>query len=131
MLDLTDVTFLGSPGLRALFDSAAEAVHHRGHRPLRVIVDHTRPVVRPIEILGLDNVQLHRRARRRRIVDRHHHHPAQPARPATGLSAQRRAASKAVTSFAGAFSRQASSISSTSRSRSIRSRSTRIEPYPS
>jgi anti-sigma B factor antagonist len=56
VLDLTEVTFLGSPGLRALFDSANEAVQHRGHRPLRVVVDHSRPVIRPIEIVGLDNV---------------------------------------------------------------------------
>jgi len=56
VLDLTGVTFLGSPGLRALFDSASEAVRHGGHRPLRVVVDHSRPVVRPIEIVGLDNV---------------------------------------------------------------------------
>jgi anti-sigma B factor antagonist len=56
VLDLAEVTFLGSPGLRALFDSANEAVRHRGHRPLRVVVDHSRPVIRPIEIVGLDNV---------------------------------------------------------------------------
>jgi anti-sigma B factor antagonist len=56
VLDLSEVTFLGSPGLRALFDSATEAVQHRGYRPLRVVVDHTRPVIRPIEIVGLDNV---------------------------------------------------------------------------
>lgn len=56
VLDLSEVSFLGSPGLRALFDSATEAVGHGGHRPLRVVVDHTRPVVRPIEIVGLDNV---------------------------------------------------------------------------
>jgi anti-sigma B factor antagonist len=56
VLDLSEVTFLGSPGLRALFDSATEAVQHGGYRPLRVVVDHTRPVIRPIEIVGLDNV---------------------------------------------------------------------------
>jgi anti-sigma B factor antagonist len=56
VLDLSQVTFLGSPGLRALFDSATEAVHHRGLRPLRVVVDHSRPVIRPIEIVGLDAV---------------------------------------------------------------------------
>ena len=37
-------------------DSAAEAVTHRGYQPLRVVVDENRPVVRPIEIVGLDNV---------------------------------------------------------------------------
>jgi anti-sigma B factor antagonist len=56
VLDLTEVRFLGSAGLRALLDSAAEAVTHRGHEPLRVVVDENRPVVRPIEIVGLDNV---------------------------------------------------------------------------
>lgn len=56
VIDLTDVRFFGSPGLRTLFDSAAEAVHHRGHQPLRIVVDDTRPVIRPIEIVGLDGV---------------------------------------------------------------------------
>lgn len=56
VLDLSRVGFLGSPGLRALFDSATAAVRQHGHRPLRVVVDHTRPVIRPIEIVGLDNV---------------------------------------------------------------------------
>lgn len=56
IIDLTAVRFLGSPGLRTLFDSAAEAVHHPGHQPLRVVVDNTRPVIRPIEIVGLDAV---------------------------------------------------------------------------
>jgi anti-sigma B factor antagonist len=56
VLDLTEVRFLGSAGLRALLDSAAEAITHRGHEPLRVVVDENRPVVRPIEIVGLDNV---------------------------------------------------------------------------
>jgi anti-sigma B factor antagonist len=56
VLDLTEVRFLGSAGLRTLLDSAAEAVTHHGHQPLRVVVDENRPVVRPIEIVGLDNV---------------------------------------------------------------------------
>ena len=56
VIDLTAVRFLGSAGLRALFDIAAESVHQHGRRPLRVVVDHTRPVIRPIEIVGLDNV---------------------------------------------------------------------------
>ncbi len=56
VLDLTEVRFLGSAGLRTLLDSAAEAGTHRGHQPLRVVVDENRPVVRPIEIVGLDNV---------------------------------------------------------------------------
>ncbi|QJY48969.1 anti-sigma factor antagonist [Pseudonocardia broussonetiae] len=56
VVDLTEVRFLGSPGLRALADSAREAVDHHGLRPLRIIVDHSRPVIRPIEIVGLDGV---------------------------------------------------------------------------
>jgi len=56
VLDLTEIRFLGSAGLRTLLDSAAEAVAHRGDQPLRVVVDENRPVVRPIEIVGLDNV---------------------------------------------------------------------------
>jgi anti-sigma B factor antagonist len=56
VIDLTDVTFLGSPGLHALLDTAQEASHHEGFQTLRVVVDHTRPVVRPIELTGLDAV---------------------------------------------------------------------------
>jgi anti-sigma B factor antagonist len=39
-----------------LFDSSKQAVHHQGVRPLRIVVDSTRPVIRPIEIVGLDGV---------------------------------------------------------------------------
>lgn len=56
VLDLTHVRFLGSIGLRMLKDSAREAVHHDGLQPLRIVVDHTRPVIRPIEITGLDQI---------------------------------------------------------------------------
>lgn len=56
VLDLTAVGFLGSPGLRALADAAGESLHHRGHEPLRVVVDHARPVIRPLQIVGLDGV---------------------------------------------------------------------------
>lgn len=56
ILDMTQVQFLGSAGLRTLLDSAAEAMHHDGYQPLRVVVDENRPVIRPIEIVGLDNV---------------------------------------------------------------------------
>ncbi len=56
VLDLSRVTFLGSPGLRTLFESASDAVHLHGHRPLRVVVNHSRPVTRPIEMVGLDSV---------------------------------------------------------------------------
>lgn len=53
VLDLTQVRFLGSVGLRTLRDSARETVTAR---PLRVVVDHQRPVIRPIEIAGLDQI---------------------------------------------------------------------------
>lgn len=56
VLDLTTVRFLGSTGLRTLRDSAQEAIHHQGLQPLRVVVDQTRPVIRPIEIVGLDQI---------------------------------------------------------------------------
>lgn len=56
VVDLTDVTVFGSPGLRILRDSADEAVHHRGLQPLRIVVDETRPVIRPIEMVGLDQI---------------------------------------------------------------------------
>ena len=54
VLDLSEVRFLASSGLRALRQSAVEAVRHRGLRQLRVVVDQNRPVIRPIEIIGLD-----------------------------------------------------------------------------
>ncbi|QJY48239.1 STAS domain-containing protein [Pseudonocardia broussonetiae] len=54
VVDLTSVGFFGSPGLHTLTVSAREAVEQRGHRPLRIVVDDTRPVVRPIRHSGLD-----------------------------------------------------------------------------
>jgi anti-sigma B factor antagonist len=54
VVDLTHVTFLGSPGLSALVAAARAAAARR--EPLRVVVDHTRPVVRPIEASGLDGL---------------------------------------------------------------------------
>ncbi|HVL85468.1 MAG TPA: anti-sigma factor antagonist [Pseudonocardia sp.] len=54
VVDLTDVTFLASAGLAALVAAARDA--HSRREPLRVVVDHTRPVVRPIELAGLDDV---------------------------------------------------------------------------
>lgn len=56
VVDLTSVTLLGSPGLRILHDSAEVAVRQRGLQPLRVVVDEARPVIRPIEIVGLDQI---------------------------------------------------------------------------
>lgn len=54
VVDLTDVTFLGSPGLQALVD-VTEAAQQR-HEPLRIVVDSTRPVIRPIQITELGKV---------------------------------------------------------------------------
>jgi anti-sigma B factor antagonist len=54
VIDLTGVTFLGSPGLQALVE-ATEAARHR-REPLRIVVDNTRPVIRPIQITGLGEV---------------------------------------------------------------------------
>lgn len=56
VVDLTEVDFLGSPGLHALTTSAREAAEQGGHEPLRIVVDSTRPVIRPIERSGLDGV---------------------------------------------------------------------------
>lgn len=54
VIDLTEVTFLSSQGLQALVDVTQAA--RRRREPLRIVVDHTRPVIRPIEVTGLDNV---------------------------------------------------------------------------
>jgi anti-sigma B factor antagonist len=54
VLDLTAVTFLGSPGLAALVEAVREAGQRGG--PLRIVVDHVRPVIRPIQLTGLDDV---------------------------------------------------------------------------
>lgn len=56
VIDLAGVTLLGSAGLRILRDSADEAVHHHGILPLRIVVDESRPVIRPIEIVGFDQI---------------------------------------------------------------------------
>jgi anti-sigma B factor antagonist len=54
VLDLSDVNFLSSSGLGLLV-----ALHDEGRdlgTPLRVVVDETRPVIRPIRTMGLDEV---------------------------------------------------------------------------
>jgi anti-sigma B factor antagonist len=59
VIDLSEVSFLGSAGLAALVDAAVAAEARR--EPLRVVVDHTRPVIRPLEATGRDQVlQLYR-----------------------------------------------------------------------
>jgi len=54
ILDLTAVTFLGSTGLTALVEATRLAEARR--EPLRIVVDSNRPVIRPIQITGLDDV---------------------------------------------------------------------------
>ncbi|MFD2420744.1 STAS domain-containing protein [Amycolatopsis pigmentata] len=54
VIDLTSVGFLGSPGLSALVRAAKQAENRQ--EPLRIVVDSNRPVIRPIEISGLDQV---------------------------------------------------------------------------
>ena len=54
VIDLTAVTFFGSPGLQALVDVTEAAQQRR--EPLRIVVDHTRPVIRPLQITGLGQV---------------------------------------------------------------------------
>ena len=54
VIDLTEVTFLSSQGLQALVDVTQAAQRRR--EPLRIVVDHTRTVTRPIVVTGLDGV---------------------------------------------------------------------------
>jgi anti-sigma B factor antagonist len=54
VVDLTHVEFLDHAGLSALVHAHRAAERRR--EPLRVVVDHTRPVVRPLEITGLERV---------------------------------------------------------------------------
>lgn len=54
VIDLTDVTFLSSTGLQALVEVTQAA--RRRRQPLRIVVDHTRPVIRPLKLTGLDDV---------------------------------------------------------------------------
>ena len=56
VVDLSGVEFLGSAGIRALVDAAG--VERDDAVPaLRVVVDDTRPVIRPIQLTGLDGVR--------------------------------------------------------------------------
>lgn len=54
ILDLSEVEFLSSSGLGHLV--ALDDEGRRLSRPLRIVVDETRPVVRPITTMGLDDV---------------------------------------------------------------------------
>ncbi|WP_194832854.1 STAS domain-containing protein [Nocardia sp. XZ_19_369] len=52
VLDLTDVRFLGGAGLTTLAATSREAENRQ--EPLRIVVDANRPVIRPLEISGLE-----------------------------------------------------------------------------
>jgi anti-sigma B factor antagonist len=54
VVDLVDVTFLSSHGLAALVSAAKESERSRRKPPIRLAVDNNRPVVRPIQLTGLD-----------------------------------------------------------------------------
>lgn len=54
VLDLTQVGFLDSAGLSALLAANKHGDAHR--KPLRIVVDSNSPVIRPIEVTGLDVV---------------------------------------------------------------------------
>lgn len=56
VVDLTGVEFLGSAGLHVLAETAAEAGHSHAPSPLRVAVRDAGPVMRPIELSGLDSI---------------------------------------------------------------------------
>jgi anti-sigma B factor antagonist len=54
IVDLTGVSFLGSAGLTALLSTTRHA--EARSEPLPIVVDANRPVIRPIELTGLDAV---------------------------------------------------------------------------
>ncbi|MCE6996143.1 STAS domain-containing protein [Saccharothrix sp. S26] len=54
VVDLAEVEFIDSIGLSALLTAARHAQDTDG--TLRVVVDANRPVIRPLEITGLDDV---------------------------------------------------------------------------
>jgi anti-sigma B factor antagonist len=53
VLDLTSVRFLGAVGLTTLVNATSHA-EARG-TPLRIVVDSNRPVIRPIQVMDLDD----------------------------------------------------------------------------
>ena len=54
VIDMTDVSFLSAAGLGALIGAHRSA--ERQSEALRVVVDHARPVLRPLQLSGLDQV---------------------------------------------------------------------------
>lgn len=58
VVDLSKVELLASAGLAAL--SRARQVAATTDSPLRLVVDHARPVIRPLQITGMDHwLELH------------------------------------------------------------------------
>lgn len=53
IVDLSGVVLLASAGLVALQDAQMGCEARQGE-PLRVVVDHSRPVIRPLQMAGLD-----------------------------------------------------------------------------
>lgn len=53
IVDLTEVSFLGSAGLTVLLASTRHA--EARSRSLPIVVDSNRPVIRPIELTGMDD----------------------------------------------------------------------------
>jgi anti-sigma B factor antagonist len=60
VVDLTPVTFLGSPGLKALLD--VQAFSGQRDLPIRFVAADNRHATRPLEITGLDKVLTLRRS---------------------------------------------------------------------
>lgn len=63
VLDLTAVTFFGSAALAVLLEAADGAARNStAVHPLRVVVDDSRPVIRPLQISGVQSlIRLHHR----------------------------------------------------------------------
>jgi anti-sigma B factor antagonist len=54
VIDLSNVTFLGSRGLAVLATATADARHRR--RQLHIVVGQASSVLRPLQVLGLDGM---------------------------------------------------------------------------
>ncbi|MEC3953665.1 STAS domain-containing protein [Nocardia sp. CDC153] len=52
ILDLTEVWFLDGAGLQTLAEASKAAENRK--QPLRIVVDANRPVIRPLEMSGLE-----------------------------------------------------------------------------
>ncbi len=56
VIDLVQVSFMGSTGLAALVAAKQESDGGRNKAPMRLVVDQNRPVVRPLEVTGIDHL---------------------------------------------------------------------------